>query len=311
MPNSKPENPSISFEQFLLAVTSPQFRDNAHEIYDYLQKTAEDAKLLRQVRALCARNQLMIIEAAELLCFMKECRSTHQFSGKNYTLHDPKLIEHCADLAETTYLNILSELDFQYMRLATDGEKAAEIMKDPDPDWLNDPNADILPFEQFVEYYFQKNEIHLTAENRPARFIIAWKEQVIKGLPYHEAIDLQGRPISVESIETQLAQIDNVINTGDKLLREAEDNMMNGFITSLLNAHVKRDNKLYRDVYAALSLYNRIPQEIIESHNKEPYNSNHSRENYIKSKFEKLIAASPEYMMWYKLPNKITSKSAH
>lgn len=300
----------VTFEQFLIKVTSPQFRDNAREIYDYLQKTAEDANLLAQVRALCARNFIMIIEAAELLCFMKECRSTGQFSGKGYAIHDPKLIEHCADLAETTYLNILSELDFQYMRLATDGDRAAEIMKDPDPDWINDPNADILPFEQFVEYYFKKNEIRLSVENRPARFIIAWKEQVIKGLPYHEAIDLQGRPISVESIKTQLSQIESVIETGEKLLRDAEDNMMNGFIKSLLDAHVKRDNNLYRDVYAALLLYKRIPQDIVDSHNKEPYNSKHNREQYIKLKFERLIQSSPEYMKWYKLPKKKSSKSS-
>ena len=294
----------VSFELFLMAVTSPQFRQNAREIYDFLQQTADEAKVLTQVRALCAKNQIKIIEAAELLSFMKECRSTGQFVGKNYAIHDADLIVRCADFAETTYLNILSELDFQYLRLNTSGERAEEIMKDPDPEWINDPNADILPFEEFVEYYFKKNEIHLSPQRRPARFIIAWKEQVIKGLPYHEAVVLQGRPISVDSIESQLSQIDRVINIGDKLLREAEDNMMNGFIKSLLDAHVKRDNKLYRDVYAALCLYNRIPQEIVESHNKEPYNSNHSRENYIKSKFEKMIIGSAEYMMWYKQPKK-------
>ena len=242
---------------------------------------------------------------------MKECRSTGKFEGKNYAIRDKDLLERFADFAEAAYLNILSELDFQYMRLATDSKRAEEILKEPEPDWINDPNADILPFEQFVNYYFQKNEIHLTLEQRPVRFIIAWKERVIKGLPYHEAIDLQGRPISVESIEQQLSQIDSVINIGDELLRSAEDNMMGGFIKSLLDAHVKRDNKLYRDVYAALCLYKRIPEEIIASHNKEPYRSSHSKENYIKSKFEKMIAASPDYMMWYKLPKKKSSKSAH
>ena len=304
------EKENVTFEQFLMKVTSPQFRENARNIYDYLQQTAEDAKLLTQVRALCARNQLKIIEAAELLCFMKECRTTGEFAGKNYAIHDAELVVRCADFAEATYLNILSELDFQYMRLATDGEKAEEIMKDPEPDWMNDPKFDTLPFEKFVDYYFKKNEIHLSPQRRPARFIIAWKERVIKGLPYHETVALEGRPFTVESIERQLSQIDRVTDIGDELLRAAEDNMMNGFIKSLLDQHVRRDNNLYRDVYASLCLYHRIPQEIVDSHNKEPYNSNHSRENYIKSKFEKLIATSEDYMKWYKLSKKKPSKSS-
>lgn len=294
------EKVKITYEQFLETVTSPQFRKNAREIYDFLQKTEEESEMLRLAGAICAKSFIAIYDAYQDLLMMKETMTQKRIEGKTYKIEAPDLIKTVLDMVETSYLNSLSGVDFSFDRLPLEASWIQDIMNDPKAPWLEDENYNELALDKFIQYYFNKNEIKLFIPRLGARLIIKWKQQVIMQIPYHEDMERRGRPFSLESVEDQIKKLETAMDNGDVLMKSSQEDMINRFIVSLLDARVKRDNKLYRDVYEILRLYNRIPEEILKTHDATVDTSHYIRENYIRKKFETLIDNNPEYQKWYK-----------
>ena len=290
----------VTFEAFLRTLESPQFKKNAEKIHEFLEQSEEEARAFAKLIDAHKGMFLTCFHAYEELRCLKELRSTGKFVGSDYQLLDKDLIVQIADQVETAYLNHLLSIEKTYSRFTKDPRKYEEARRDNSGEWLKDEMADELPFGEFIDYYYKKNDLVLGKPNRIARTLIDWKEKVAMQLPFSDAVVLQGRPITVEHIEQQIQQVNTAMLNGRDLLLSAEDDLIDDFIRTLLNARVKLDNKLFRDVYYTLDLYGRLPKEVVETHNNNEDTNKYIRETYIRQKFYRLIDQDPELKLWYK-----------
>ena len=293
------DNQQVTYDQFLLVLESPQFKKNAETIFSFLQKTAEEAYGLSVLIGAHKRMFLTMFNVYEELRCLKELRTKNRFIGSDYQLLDEDLVHSIADQVETAYLNHLVSIESVYSRFTTDEEKYEEARKDNSEEWLKDDMADELSFPEYIDYYYKKNELKLGSPNRVAKTLIDWKERVASFMPFSDAVVLTGRPIKVQDIDTQIEQVSRALGFGKEQLSLAEDVLIDDFIQTLLNARVKLDNKLYRDVYNTLNLFGRLPKEIVESHDNNIENNQHNRETYIRQKFYRLIDQSADLKRWY------------
>lgn len=290
----------VTYTDFLKAIESPQFRNNSEKIYDYLKQTADSSRIRSRIIATCRRECLYIVWALQDLLFLRDIRSTGKITGKDYTVADEELLRDIAASVEADYLNKLLEIEKVYKRRRTNPDKAEEIRKPISQIWLDDEADDDMPLKDYVPTFNANRELELHESKKLEKFLLDWIERIVNGLPYSDAIDLAGRPIPLESINQQVEQIETTLINATDLLDDFQDSMIDEFLETLLNSRIAIDNKLYRDIYNVLLLYNRLPEDLVKSHNNNAGTNRYVRENYIKQRVYRMIEQEPGLKLWYK-----------
>ena len=260
---------NISYTDFLKAIESPQFKNNSEKIYEYLSQTENTSWFRSRIIATCKRECLIVVWALQDLKFLKDIRTSRMISGKDYIIKDESLLNQIAAHVEADYLNKLLEIEKIYKRRRINPDKAEEIRK---------PISEIWKEESADEDMSLNVELHGS------------KRQ----------IDKAGRPIPFDSINQQLQQLESVLSNAKKLLAGFQDGLVDEFIETLLNSRLPIDNRLYRDIYDVLLLYERLPQELVESHDNNEDKNPYVRENYIKQRVYRMIKQSPDLASCYK-----------
>jgi len=219
--------------------------------------------------------------------------------GDGYKLTDKKLVFRLYSEVEASYLNHLVDIETAYKRTASLTKQAHDIMEAAKKTWLDEENVNLDRLEQYIQDYEAKNTLDLPDTNSLAIFLIEWFEKVLRKLPYSTEVADAGRPFSLESIDTQLTQFDEVDRNFCDMVEGLDDNLADEFLLSLLKERVKIDAKLCRDVYSTLVLFELIPKKQIESHDKGIIENPTNRETYIRQKFYRLIDHSSELCAWY------------
>lgn len=78
----------------------------------------------------------------------------------------------------------------------------------------------------------------------------------------------------------------------DKLATQAREIYINGAIQLVKQSNIPASNALYRDIYDCLRMADLITEEQLHLHDSS--SSRYVRENYIKSKYQRLVIESPE-----------------
>ena len=290
----------VTYTDFLKKIESPQFRSNSEKFYDYLKQTADSSFIRSRIIATCRREFLYIYWSYQNLLFLQDIRSTGKITGKNYTVADAPLLDNIASQVEADYLNKLLEIEKIYKRRKTNPDKAEEIRKPISQIWLDDEADDDMPLKDYVPTFNAARELELHESKKLEKFLLNWIERIVNGLPYSKAIDLAGRPIPLDSINQQVEQVESVLLTAKELLNDFQDSMLDEFLETLLNSRVSLDNKLYRDIYNVMLLYNRLPEDLVKSHNNNADTNRYVRENYIKQRVNRMIEQEPGLRLWYK-----------
>lgn len=294
------ERKKVEFVEFLRPMESPQFKNNAEKIFDFIQRAQDSAWSLRRVIGACYRTFEFQIEVAhQELLFLKQAKSTHVVQGRGYKLTDEKLVFRLYSEVEASYLNHLVDIEVAYKRTASLSKQARELVAAAKRTWLDEEDVDLDQLEQYIKEYEAKNTLSLPDTNSLALFLIEWFEKVLRKLPYSIEVADAGRPFSLESINTQLAQFDEVDRNFCDIVDSLDDSIADEFLQSLLKERVKIDTKLCRDVYRTLVLFELIPIDQVKSHNAANGKNRTNRETYIRQKFYRLIDQSPELCAWY------------
>ena len=294
------ERKKIEFVDFLRPLESPQFKNNAEKIFDFIQRAQNSAWSLKRVAAACYRTYVFQIEVAhQELLFLKQAMSTHAVQGNGYKLTDEKLVFRLYSEVEASYLNHLVGIEIAYKTSASLSKQAREIVEAAKKTWLDEENVDLDKLEQYIKEYEAKNTLNLPDTNNLAIFMIGWFEKVLRKLPYSSEVADAGRPFSLESIDAQLAQFDEVDRNFCDIVEGLNDNLADEFLQSLLKERVKIDTKLCRDVYRTLVLFELISKEQVHLHDVANKQNPTNRETYIRQKFYRLIKQSPELRTWY------------
>lgn len=280
---------NISYTDFLKAIESPQFKNNSEKIYEYLSQTENTSWFRSRIIATCKRECLIVVWALQDLKFLKDIRTSRMISGKDYIIKDESLLNQIAAHVEADYLNKLLEIEKIYKRRRINPDKAEEIRK---------PISEIWKEESADEDMSLNVELH--GSKRQEKFLLDWIESFVYALPYTVEIDKAGRPIPFDSINQQLQQLESVLSNAKKLLAGFQDGLVDEFIETLLNSRLPIDNRLYRDIYDVLLLYERLPQELVESHDNNEDKNPYVRENYIKQRVYRMIKQSPDLASCYK-----------
>ena len=289
----------VSYTDFLKVIESPQFRKNSEIIYDYLKQTENSSWLRTRIIATCRRECLYVVWALQDLLFLQDIRTTGKITGKNYSIGDEALLNQIASHVEADYLNKLLEIEKIYHRRRANPEKAGEIRRPISEIWLEDEADEDMPLKDYVPTFNPEREIELYESKKQEKFLLDWIERIVNGLPYSVAIDRAGRPIPLESINRQIEQIEDTLQYAKELINDFQDSMIDEFIETLLNSRVAIDNKLYRDIYNVLLLYNRLPEDLVKSHNISADTNKYVRETYIRARVYRMIEQTPGLNLWY------------
>ena len=292
--------PEVSYTDFLKVIESPQFRNNAERIFEYLQATEEASWTISRIIAACRREFYNIFLALEDLFFLRNLRATGAIKGEGYFIKDPSIIESVAGIIEADYLNKLLGFEKIYGNRKLNEERVEEIRKSILQSWTDISDQSQLSAQDYISSFDAVRELDLRSPMSFEKFVVDWIEKVVYCLPYSDAIVLAGRPVKLNSIEQQANQILSVLDTGRNLLETFEAGLADDFIVSLLISRVVLDNKLYRDIYNVLLLFNRLPKELVKSHGVSIESNRYVRENYIKQRVNRLIEQEPDLKLWYK-----------
>ena len=250
---SNMERKKVEFVEFLRPLESPQFKKNAEKIFGFIQRAQDSAWNLKRVAGACYRTYEFQIEVAhQELRFLKQAKSTHVVQGDGYKLTDKKLVFRLYSEVEASYLNHLVDIETAYKRTASLTKQAHDIMEAAKKTWLDEENVNLDRLEQYIQDYEAKNTLDLPDTNSLAIFLIEWFEKVLRKLPYSTEVADAGRPFSLESIDTQLTQFDEVDRNFCDIVEGLDDNLADEFRLSLLKERVKIDAKLCRHVYRRL-----------------------------------------------------------
>lgn len=279
---------------------SPLFKKNAEKIFNFIQRAQDSALSLKLIVGACLRTYEDQIEVAhQELRFLKQVKSTHAVQGDEYKLTDKQLVFRLYSEVEACYLNHLVDIEVSFKRTASLSKQAREIVEAAKKTWLDEEAVDLDKLEQYIKEYEANNTLSLPDTNTLALFLIRWFEDVLRKLPYSTEVADAGRPFSLESIDTQLAQFDEVDNNFCDIAESLDDNLADEFLQSLLKERVKIDTKLCRDVYRTLVMFDLISKDQVELHNIAHEKNPTNRETYIRQKFYRLIDQSPELRAWY------------
>lgn len=294
------ERKEVEFVEFLRQLESPLFKKNAEKIFAFIQRVQDSALSLKLIVGACLRTYENQIEVAhQELLFLKQVKSTHAVQGNGYKLTDNNLVFCLYSEVEASYLNHLVDIERAYKRTASLSKQAREVVEAAKKTWLDEESVDLDNLEQYIKEYEANNTLNLPDTNTIAIFLIRWFEDVLRKLPYSVEVASAGRPFTLESINAQLAQFDEVDENFCDIAEGLDDNLADEFLQSLLKERVKIDTKMCRDVYRTLVLFDLISKDQVHLHDVANKQNPTNRETYIRQKFYRLIAQSPELCAWY------------
>lgn len=298
---SKPE---VSYTDFLKTIQSPQFRNNSERLYYFLQAIESGTHVISHILGTCRKEYLNIFWALENLLFLRDLRTKGVIKGEGYAIQESSLIKSLAWCVETDYQDKLYGFERIYGDRKFNKKRVEEIRKSIRQLWKEASGGGPSSTEDDISSFNEVRKLELRGSMRFEKFIVDWMEKIIFCLPKSGLsggpIDHSARPIKIDAIEHQINQLVSILDTGRDLLTSLETGLSDEFIVALLISRVSLDNKLYRDIYNVLLLYNKLPEELVNSHNVNIASNPYVRENYIKQRVNRLIEQEPDLKLWYK-----------
>jgi hypothetical protein len=223
--------------------------------------------------------------------------------GEGYAIQESSLIKSLAWCVETDYQDKLYGFERIYGDRKFNKGKVEEIRKSIQQLWKEASGEELSSSQNDISSFNEVRKLELRGSMRFEKFIINWIEKIIFCLPLSGLsgpVDHSAGPIKIDTIEQQINQLVSVLDTGRDLLSSLETGLSDEFIVALLISRVSLDNRLYRDIYNVLLLYNKLPEELVNSHNVNIASNPYVRENYIKQRVNRLIEQEPDLKLWYK-----------